>query len=223
MLSSPLGSCKVVQRCWTSVRAVLVLSLLSLAMVGPASASANGGTAWFVMPGDMRALAGTDIGALDTYDPFDFPSDPWGSWNAGVYHTKDQDGWNGDTGYYFYDIRAPLRSGESKSWLVYYWGLPGRQAIDNTLRLGMSTSGPGVTGRLELVQKPSTVSGGPAVGTVWLTSGQVLLPFYATSDGKNGYGFKFTLTAVPEPSSLLALGMGVLPLAGVLARRRRAG
>ena len=77
-----------------------------------------------------------------------------------------------------------------------------------------------VSASLECTQVPQGISGGPTVGTVWTTPPFIDLPFYATSDGLTGYGFKFTLTMVPEPSSVLALFCGMGGLVGVILRRR---
>ena len=55
--------------------------------------------------------------------------------------------------------------------------------------------------------------------TQWgIDHGTITLPYYANYDGLTGYHFRMEFTAVPEPSSLAALGGGVM---GLLALRRR--
>ena len=51
------------------------------------------------------------------------------------------------------------------------------------------------------------------------THADIVLPYYATSDPSTGYKFRAEVTAIPEPSSLLALACG---LAGAIVGVRRA-
>jgi hypothetical protein len=49
----------------------------------------------------------------------------------------------------------------------------------------------------------------------------IVLPYYATSDPSTGYKFRAEVTAVPEPSALIALMSGLAGVGGLAARRRR--
>ena len=80
---------------------------------------------------------------------------------------------------------------------------------------------------LELLYVPEGIEGAPEVGTVWEVpldkTFVVSVPTYRWSpDGPgdpNGYQFAFTITAVPEPASILGLLVAAMVLHG--ARRRR--
>ena len=114
-----------------------------------------------------------------------------------------------------------MQPGETKTWMVYVWAVPGSTASD--LSLSWELPGdvdPSINAQLECIQKPAGITDGPALGTVWTSPPSFTLPFYTTSDGLTGYGFKFTLTMVPEPSSVLALLCGMGGLVGVILRRR---
>ena len=78
---------------------------------------------------------------------------------------------------------------------------------------------------LSLVSKPSGVSDGPTLETIWDLSAQpdgscITLPVIRTTNGLDGYVFDFTATVIPEPSSLLALLAGVAGIGGVAWRRK---
>jgi hypothetical protein len=142
----------------------------------------------------------------------------------GSYQVNGVDGWDGNTGFYGIDMRAPLAPGQSKTWLLYLWATEGTTASDIGVAAHLDVDADSsLQSRLELVQKPAGLAGGPAVGTVWTTShtGDIYLPRYKTSNGLNGYGFNLTLTMVPEPSSILALAGGIAGLGGLSLRRRR--
>jgi len=203
-------------------RTGVILLLLVSTLSCPATA-AYPAYGWRFVAGP-RGLFAVQQGALDSLDSIDALSQPHNGWQAGAYHVKNQDAWDGDTGFYSTDYRAPLAPGETKTWLIYFWALSGTTPANLGVNWATVSSYPlpsNITAKLESIQKPEGITGGPAVGTVWTTPPYVTLPFYATSNGLNGYGFKFTLTAVPEPSSLLALAGGIAGLGGLALRRKR--
>lgn len=173
--------------------------------------------------GATRAIFGTQVGSLDALDPSDSEV-AGGTWYVGSYHTAGTGGWT-DTGFLGVDQRSPLLPGETKIWWVYIWGSPeGPFPYEYSTRWGWSdpyNRDTSVATAFELVQKPDGITGGPAVGTVWNEPmGELMLPWYGTSDGLTGYQFSFSLTLVPEPSSLLALSGGIA-FSGLSLRRRR--
>ncbi len=143
----------------------------------------------------------TKAGALDGYDSNDFNAIyTTYDWVAASHHSADE--WGSESGFYMTDVRAPLTPGETKTWMLYIWGIPGRAAADFAASWSSRSEGlPDslVHARLELVQKPAGITEGPALGTVWTTPPAFALPLYTTTDGLTGYGFKFTLSMVPEP------------------------
>ena len=104
--------------------------------------------------------------------------------------------------------------------MVNFWATPDSPQDDATFDLRVE-SRQYIVGKMECIQVPSGITGGPEVGTIWTTENRVHLPFYSTSNGLTGYQFEFTLTAVPEPSSLLALVGGIAGLGGFALRRKR--
>ena len=202
---------------------IVVILLLALSTLGYPAAAAYQAYGWSFVAGP-RGMFAVQQGALDSLDPSDALSLPHDGWQAGAHHVKNQDGWDGDTGFYGIDYRAPLASGETKTWMIYFWALQGTTPGDLGVHWDTLSGYPlpsEMTARLEYIQKPQDVAGGPDIGTVWTTPPTMVLPFYATTDGLTGYGFKFTLTAVPEPSSILALAGGLAGLGGMALRRRR--
>lgn len=197
---------------------ILVLALLS----GTSYVSASPGIAAWQSVGDARIAMGTAQNSIDTFDSSDVSALVAHGWMAGSYHAVDE--WGDQAGFYRYDFRAPLELGQTKTWMLYVWGIPGDAVSDFGATWAWSPLDydPFVQSRLELVQKPTGVTGGPELGTVWTTPpSQFALPLYTTNDGLTGYGFKFTLTMVPEPSSLFALGLAASGLGGFVLRRRR--
>ncbi|HPP76121.1 MAG TPA: PEP-CTERM sorting domain-containing protein [Armatimonadota bacterium] len=205
----------------------IVLSLLCVALFTlqlTVCAAKDAGTGGASFDAGVRMQFRAQAGSLDGFDATDHIAVPYEGWNGGVYHVQGQDGWLGETGFYSIDYRSPLMPGETKSWTFYIWALPGTAASDMRLVGGFSNHDvPNLHIVLEYIQKPAGVTGGPAVGTTWTYPEivNVLLPFYSTSDGLTGHGFRLTLTAVPEPSSILALAGGIAGLGGLVLRRRK--
>ncbi len=196
----------------------LVIVILALAC----SSFAASGIAEWSSVGDARIKMGTHLGASDTLDGNDLAAAEHNGWIAGSYHSPGE--WGSSAGFYAFDLRTPLAAGETKTWMLYIWGVPGEATSDfgATWTWWPEDYDQLVQGRLELVQKPTGITGGPAVRTVWTTPPtSFALPLYTTTDGLTGYVFKFTLTAVPEPSSVLALVGGIAGLGGFALKRKR--
>lgn len=201
--------------CWTLV--ALAIFMCQIVALG------SPGVSGWACVGATRAIFGTQVSSLDALDPSDSEV-AGGTWYVGSYHTADADGWT-DTGFLGVDQRAPLLPGEIKIWWVYIWGSPeGPFPYEYSTRWGWSdpyNRDMSVATAFELFQKPAGITGGPAIGTVWNEPmGELMLPSYGTSDGLTGYRFRFSLTLVPEPSTLLSLSGGTA-LWGLGLRRRR--
>lgn len=183
---------------------------------------------------DHETYLGTSLGASDGYDSSDRPMDSSGHMHTAIYHASGVDGWDGPTGFYAVDMRSPLEtaSGSTKTWRMYLWG-------DLSLNpqwtdIGTSWFGSGVSAdafqqiqyRLTYVRSAVGIAdervGMSMVLNDWPDGSSWWFPAYRTDNGLNGYVLDLTATAVPEPSSLAVLGIGMLPLAGVAIKRMRA-
>jgi hypothetical protein len=223
---------------WASVTAIVAAALGWFPCSGHAALDDWGwgfANASNLQTGGTTAFVGVTPTACDGYDSSDRLSgvvpDLWLYVRA--YHVNGEDGWDGNTGYYSKDYRAPmpLTAGLSKTWLVYVWGnttLPEEATYNGYMRLGWlrSANPPNqLHFTITLTAKPSGITGGPATGTVWDLSAQpdggVQLPVFRTDNGLEGYVFEFTATVIPEPSSLLALTAGIGALGLMLRPRKR--
>jgi hypothetical protein len=163
--------------------------------------------------------------ATDGYDEsYDFRLPDGFAWGyAGVYHEDHVNGWNGPTGFYKNDMRAPLAPNETKTWdSIYVWSDPNFADPEMALAMVGNVTAPppgGWTYRLTLLAVPKGITGAPAVGTTWAVSPEdellVMLPTYTTTNGLTAYRFAFSVTASPEPAAL-ALGL----LLATVGRRR---
>ena len=148
---------------------------------------------------------------------------------AAVFHDEGVGGWNGDVGFYLDDYVGPLPPGQTKTWQIYVWSTSDMPADHDVTHLVMNrTDNIALTSDFffdfKLISKPESVSGGPDIGTIWnldspISEVELLLPTYRTDDRLSGYQFEFSATPIPEPSSLLALGGGLMGLAGLLRKR----
>jgi len=181
-------------------------------------------------PGDRLGwsalLAGVNADSLDGIDTRDRLQTRCPNIWLGSYREAGVDGWDGQTGFYEYDFRVPLTGpvGTSKKWDIYVWnGLSLPSDVTEFRIQWSSTDLPDdVMVTAKLVAKPEGITSGPDVGTVWYPPYTILhLPTYRTADGLKGYHLEMVATIIPEPSSLAALGGGVMGLLALRRRRRR--
>ena len=157
----------------------------------------------------------------DGYDwDAELPQNPLPLIHAGIRKVNGVHGWDGPTEFYIVDYRAPLLDGQRKTEDIFIWADTGAYSQDILLYLhGPPYLSPGVSYQLSLVNVPNGVTytgpkeWGPDHGTI-------TLPFYSTDDPLTGYRFLAEVTAIPEPSSILALAGGLVGLAGFALRRR---
>jgi hypothetical protein len=131
-------------------------------------------------------------------------------------------GWNSTTGFYSTDIRETIAPGGGITVDgLYLWATPDTSVQNLRVSLGSASYLPeGVKCTLYLTSIPKDVDySGPSHWTLGID--EVSLPYYSTSDGRTGYKFYAVISAVPEPSSILALVGGIAGLGGFALRRRR--
>ena len=142
--------------------------------------------------------------------------------NLAFYKQNGVHGWNRESGFYITDKLPGIQPGVTTTDDFYLWGQPGSAVQDLHLFFDKWVEpifSPGVTYKLWLLSVPAGVDyTGP---TQWgIDHGTITLPYYANYDGLTGYHFRMEFTAVPEPSSLAALGGGVMSLLALRRRRR---
>lgn len=138
-----------------------------------------------------------------------------------TYKEYGKNGWNGPTEIYDSDCRAYLQPGKTDIiGDIYLWAGTAVAPRDLQLWINHYWLDAGLTYTLRLVQIPVGITyTGP---TQWgLGHGTISLPFFATDDFSQGYMFQAEITAVPEPSSLLALAGGMAGLGGFALKRRK--
>jgi len=165
--------------------------------------------------------------STDGYDnqywdvPLDTQSHPKPFYVA-TYKTNGVDGWNAADGFYAVDSRSKLSAWQTVIEDIYLWAAPSTPAEGILLWFAADAPFQGGTFTLRLVSVPNGIAyTGP---TVWGLSDQYYIgpfPYYSTTDGRTGYHFQAEFTAVPEPSSILALMGGIAGLGGFALRRRR--
>ncbi|MHB9036321.1 MAG: hypothetical protein ACYC64_06615 [Armatimonadota bacterium] len=114
----------------------------------------------------------------------------------GIHNTNGVDGWSGNTGFYVDDYRpTPTQGNTITISNIYVWANVGVASQNMHLYLDSAPRiGTDATCKLSLVSVPSGVTyNGP---TEWsLPHGDIVLPFYSTSDGMTSYKFKIEITA----------------------------
>ena len=113
-----------------------VLILLTLS-VSACADEFSYGWGWI---GSTRGGATVEQDCLDSFDIHDHLARPIGGWEGGAYYANGQDGWDGDTGFYATDARAPLMPGATKTWLFYFWAVPGPTPTDGGFNWGLVRS-----------------------------------------------------------------------------------
>ncbi len=145
--------------------------------------------------------------------------------------------WEGPTGFYSDVLMGPIAPGCSKTWCdIYMWAQGYTPPTPGQIPFGIysdwDSTPSGYTAEIVLDQIPASANWtGPTDFRVDLsqTAGRytfITLPIATLSDPSQvltqGTEMSITIYApVPEPSSLLALGFGLAPLAGLALRRRR--
>lgn len=141
--------------------------------------------------------------------------------NLGIYKETGQEGWNGDPGFLVREMRPALQAGETAVIReIYLWAGTAVQPTDLELNMLLPPElSPGLSYRLMLMSIPDSVTyKGPTDWGPETTS--IVLPFYSTDDGTTGYRFHAVITAVPEPSSVVAL-MAALACTGTMTLKRK--
>ena len=222
------------------------LKLIILLILFPASlATADDRTwQWSFGPYGDELRIGTNTYASNDCDPSDYQLGSSDYIYIGVYHEQGVDGWTGSNGFYSQEMRAALgtTTGSSKTWRIYYWNNVNSPTswtdTDFTWHFGSDAyefPSENIEYKLTFVRMPVGMSewnppssyASPTLGeTIILNEhaeGNWVLRTYRTDNGLNGYIFDLTATVVPEPSSIVALVLGLVPVTmSALKRRNRA-
>jgi hypothetical protein len=211
-------------------QAFMITSLILATLVSAPSSSASE-SAWvfYIEVPAIGCMLGAQSTSVDGYDTHD----EWGGtrgqpgWGMVAPYHQSGDDWSGSTGFYASDFHAPLIGDRtSTTWDMYFWA----QDYWNDASIISAHTFPYPAGippswyqaRLYLDYVPPEASWeGPTVFDISVTGYTYFdLPIVAVSNPLDGVRMHFTV-ATPEPSSLLALGGGLMGLAGLALRRRR--
>ena len=141
------------------MRIRIALSVFLIMLGATISANADTLYKWSFGP-EPRGAFGCRSGSLDSFDSTDWLASPAYGWEAGAYHVNGQDGWDGSTGFYADDIRAPLTVGQTKTWMIYFWAVPGASPGDRSFSWSGTPLPANIMVQLEYVQKPEGVPEG---------------------------------------------------------------
>ena len=204
------------------MRHILLVLLVGAVLSAPAVATEE--DLGFFIEGHL--LLGAELGAwpggLDGYDrQGDEVTIPDPGYAIAVYHNEPD--WTGPRGFYTSDVRSPLHPGETKTWdNIYLWEIPAASLTSFTIWFRPIYTPPTYwTYTLYLDYAPPAANWtGPWQWAISPTQNTTLVfPAVKSQTGLEGYRFHFTVAAVPEPSSLLALAGGLTLLH--LRRKRR--
>ena len=195
--------------------------------------------AWYPPHGDIE-FRGFEFGAGDMYD------DGWDSggeiWTDSSYYLQYQEAflrfykingidWDGPTGYYYWMFMSPIMPGESKTWSdLYLWSHDYTPPEGNRIQIYIRPQDEpwrppdGYTLQLVLDYVPASANwDGPMEYMFDINAPELFyLPIIETDDPLSGTKLHFTVTApVPEPSSIVTLTFGLLPIGIAEIRRRR--
>lgn len=187
---------------------------------------------------DHWIYVGTDSTASDASDYKDIPMgvEPW-IFHLATYKESGIDGWNGLTGFYRQDFRAPLdlTPGNSLTWRIYMWADTALDPKEKYIGLSWSSNNVStealqnieyrltyVRSAIGLVDTMNTV-GEYKIFNDWPDGSGWAFPACRVENPLDGYILDFTATVVPEPSSVLALTGGLAGLAGLVLNRKRQG
>lgn len=148
-----------------------------------------------------------------------------------IHHENGTD-WSGDTAFYNEDFRSAIPLGGSKTWSNIHLFAQLYTPPENTMRVGIASLTPWPipvrVGQLVLDYVPPELNWtGPTEFWLDLTEYQeIILPIPVVDNPYELYPqpttrMHLTVYAIPEPSSLLALGLAASGLGVGLLRRRR--
>lgn len=213
------------------IRLITVFVILSFLLgYSPANAETIGFWRTIATPmengiGDI--WIGTVPGYQDGYDGQHI-AQVSGSGIALFHYRQTNPGWSGPEGFYWEDYESPIPAGGNHTWSdIYLWtqdyAVSGQTA---NILFGLEfPPPPGYTAHLVLDYVPDSLHWtGQTDFWLDLTRDNIItLPTPEVNDGLLGTRMHLTVyaPAVPEPSSLASLGLGLLPLAGYAVRRRK--
>jgi len=210
-------------------RMCLPILLIAMAVaVQPALAQDPG---WHTSVGTRGEVGGGGsfvFGAMPfTIDGYDgqTPVGVAGLQGAFVYaYRQNGPGWPGPTGFYSQDYEAPVPAGKNKTWWdVYLWaqGYTHSSQIA-TVTIPFTRADLVPRGLLVLDYVPASIGWtGPMEYEIDMSVGAFLqLPIATVTDPLQGTRMHITVFAVPEPSPLAALGLGIVGLCVGVRRRR---
>lgn len=207
---------------------MVIVALFTVATATSVVAQSNGWSASFDPVGEPPGGHGCTIGAYSSMQ------DGWDGWNPvntqGIpsafllLYRENGPSWAGPTGFYASDLESPIPFGGSKTWRDMYLWSQGWIPPDNVMTVWVNNAYRTFILRAVLVLDyvPDSLGWtGPREYELDMNQDYFIpLPVPTVTDPLQGTRMHVTVYAIPEPSCLAVIGLGLVAIGPIVRRKR---